>query len=135
MKQQRVLSILAFAMLLLSLAAPSGCTSESGILVIEPPDVDTTVQVSFTQDIIPIFDQACNFSGCHNTGGTPPDLTPGNAYSALFAGNYIDTLMPGDSELIQWMLGNRGLPMPLSGPDEEFNKKVLTWITQGAKDN
>ncbi len=135
MKQQRVLSILALAMLIVSMIAPSGCTSESGILVIEPPDVDTTVQVSFSGDVIPIFDADCNSSGCHNTGGTPPDLTPENAYEALFAGNYIDTLMPNDSELIQWMLGNRGLPMPLEGPDPDYNKTVLTWITQGAKDN
>ncbi|MCO6476866.1 MAG: hypothetical protein J5I94_09620 [Phaeodactylibacter sp.] len=135
MKQQRVLSILALAMLIVSMIAPSGCTSESGILVIEPPDVDTTVQVSFSEDIIPIFNEDCNTSGCHSTGAEPPDLTPENAYEALFAGNYIDTLMPNDSELIQWMLGNRGLPMPLTGPNDDYNKTVLTWITQGAKDN
>ncbi|MCO6493176.1 MAG: hypothetical protein J5I98_32450 [Phaeodactylibacter sp.] len=135
MKQQRVLSFLALAMLLLSMLAPSGCTSEAGILVIEPPDIDTTVQVSFSQDILPIFNESCNSSGCHNTGGEPPDLTPENAYEALFAGNYIDTLAPENSELIQWMLGNRNLDMPLSGPNDEYNKQVLTWITQGAKDN
>lgn len=135
MKQQRVLSFLALGMLLLSMIAPSGCTSEAGILVIEPPDIDTTVQVSFSQDIIPAFDGACLGSGCHNTGEASPDLTPENAYSALFQGNYIDTIVPEESELLQWMLGNRPIKMPPSGPDAELNKQVLTWITQGAKDN
>ena len=47
---------------------------ESGILVIEPPVIDTTIQVSFSEEIIPIFNKSCNFSGCHNTGGTfPPE--------------------------------------------------------------
>ncbi|MCB0583719.1 MAG: hypothetical protein KDD06_00080 [Phaeodactylibacter sp.] len=135
MKQQRVLSILAFAMLLLSMIAPWGCTSESGILTIEPPEIDTTVQVSFSMDIVPEFNKSCNTSGCHNTGSFAPDLSPENAYGALFAGNYIDTLTPESSELMQWLLGNRNIDMPPTGPDEELNKKVLTWITQGAKDN
>ncbi len=135
MKQQTALSILALLALLFSALAPTACTYDSG--VIEPPDIiiDTTEQVSFSEDVIPIFDGHCNSSGCHNTGGVPPDLTAENAYEALFQGNYIDTLEPRESELMQWMLGNRGLDMPLSGPNEEFNKTVLTWITQGAKDN
>ncbi len=135
MKQQLVLSILAFAALLSSIIAPTACTSDSGILIIEPPDIDTTVQVSFSEEIIPIFNQSCNFSGCHSTGGTPPDLSAGNAYSSLTDGAYINTQVPEDSELMQWMLGNRDRPMPISGPNEEFNKKVLAWIAQGAKDN
>ena len=135
MKQQRILSILALAALLFSIVAPTACTSDSGILIIEPPEIDTTVQVSFSKDIIPIFNQACNISGCHSTGGFSPDLTPENAYAELFAGNLIDTLVPEDSELVQWMLGNRSLVMPPSGSNGEFNSKVLSWIGQGAKDD
>ncbi|MCB0551619.1 MAG: cytochrome c [Phaeodactylibacter sp.] len=136
MKQHRVLSILAFAALLLSALGPSACTSEAGILVIEPPDIDTTVQVSFAEEIIPLFNQSCNFSGCHNTGGAAPDLTPANAYEALINGSYINTETPGDSELMQWLLGNGGRQvMPINGKDDEIVSKVLTWITQGAKDN
>ena len=135
MKQQQILSILALAALLFSIVAPTACTSESGILILEPPEIDTTVQVNFSKDIIPIFNQACNTSGCHNSGGVSPDLTPENAYAELFAGNFIDTLTPEDSELVQWMLGNRGLAMPPSGSNSEFNSKVLSWIGQGAKDD
>ena len=135
MKQQLVLSALATALLLFSMLAPTGCSYDSGILTIEPPVIDTTVQVSFSMEIVPVFEQKCNFSGCHNTGGTPPDLTPANAYDDLIQGGYIDTDVPADSELMQWLLGNRSRPMPVSGPDNDLNTKVLTWITQGAKDN
>ena len=123
-------------MLLLSMATPWGCTSESGILVIEPPVIDTTIQVSFSEEIIPLFNKSCNFSGCHNTGGTSPDLSKDNAYATLQDGAYIDTETPGDSELVQWLLGNGGRRvMPINGKDDEIISKVLTWITQGAKDN
>lgn len=136
MKQQLALPVLATAILLLSILAPSGCSYDSGILTIEPPDVDTTVQVSFSEDILPLFDELkCNISGCHNTGGIPPDLTPANAYDELTQGGYINTEKPADSELMQWLLGNRSLPMPLSGPNNNLNEKVLAWIIQGAKDN
>ena len=136
MKQQRVLSILAFAALLASALGPTACTSDAGILVIEPPDIDTTVQVLFSEDIIPLFNQSCNFSGCHNTGGIAPDLSQDNAYASLQDGAYINTETPGDSELMQWLLGNGGRKvMPINGKNDEIISKVLTWITQGAKDN
>ncbi|MCB0571403.1 MAG: hypothetical protein KDC66_16645 [Phaeodactylibacter sp.] len=136
MKKQSILSVLAAALLLFSMLAPSGCSYDSGILSIEPPDVDTTIQVSFSEDILPLFEELkCNISGCHSTGGTSPDLSPANAYDELIQGGYINAEKPADSELMQWLLGNRAQPMPLSGPDDILNEKVLAWIIQGAKDN
>ncbi len=135
MKKKLALLVPALFILLSGLILPSGCSYDSGILEPPLPPVDTSVQVSLSMDIMPLFNESCNFSGCHNQGGTPPDLTPANAYDALWDGNYIDTLAPESSELMQWMLGNRDLDMPLTGPDPELNSLVLTWITQGAKDN
>ncbi len=135
MKKQLALLVPALVILLSGLILPSGCSYDSGLL--EPPDIpiDTSVQVSLSMDIMPLFNESCNFSGCHNVGGTPPDLTPNNTYDALWEGGYIDTLAPESSELMQWLIGNRPLDMPLTGPDPELNSLVLTWITQGAKDN
>ena len=99
------------------------------------PDVIITEDVSFQDDIIPIFNESCNFSGCHNEGGKAPDLSPANAYDALLSGNYIDTIAPDNSELYQWMIGNRSLDMPLTGPDATYNALVLKWITEGAQNN
>jgi hypothetical protein len=94
-----------------------------------------TDPVSFANDLLPIFNQSCNSSGCHNTGGVPPDLTTANAYDALISGGYINLSAPDRSELYLWMRGERGLPMPLSGPNENYNALVLAWITQGALNN
>lgn len=90
--------------------------------------------MSFSGDIIPIFNKDCNTSGCHN-GTVAPDLRAANAFNALVNGNYINTGNPENSELYQWMRGNRGLPMPLSGPNATYNAKVLAWIQQGASNN
>jgi hypothetical protein len=62
-------------------------------------------------------------------------LSPGNAYQALISGGFINVNTPEDSELLQWMRGNRDLDMPLDGPDPEYNSLVLAWITQGAVNN
>ena len=134
MKNKLTLPVLAIAFILFSVLLPPGCSYDSG--VVEPPEIpkDSTL-VSFSEDIIPIFNEACNLSGCHSPGATPPDLSPANAYYALWDGMYIDTLLPQQSELLQWMLGNRRIPMPLSGPNQEYNTKVFNWIDQGANNN
>jgi hypothetical protein len=100
-----------------------------------PKEPDPTIEYSFSKEIMPIFNKACNGAGCHNAGGIPPDLSPANAYKALISGNYINTNKPEDSELYQWMKGNKRIPMPLEGPNAAWNALVLAWITQGAKDN
>jgi hypothetical protein len=100
--------------------------------VLEP---EISGDVSFSADIIPIFNASCNFAGCHNSGGIPPDLSPGNAFNALNAGNYINVSSPEDSELYRWMRGERAQPMPLSGPNATYNATVLAWIKQGALNN
>lgn len=100
--------------------------------VLEP---EVSGQVSFSGDIIPIFNASCNSAGCHNTGGIRPDLSPANAYNALINGGYINTSAPESSELYRWMRGERDLPMPLSGPNANYNATVLAWIKQGALNN
>ena len=110
----------------------SGCYYDATLPPLVP-EVDT--EVSFSKDIIPIFNASCNGSGCHNTGGTKPDLTAANAYNSLKNGNYFNTTTPESSELYKWMKGEKNLPMPLSGPNSEYNAKVLAWIKQGALNN
>lgn len=98
----------------------------------DPEPVDS---VSFSVDVIPIFNADCNTSGCHDVGAVPPDLTPANAYEALLNGSYINVADPEMSELYQWMRGNRDLPMPLTGANADYNGIILAWIKQGALDN
>jgi hypothetical protein len=91
-------------------------------------------EVSFKNDLLPIFNKSCNSSGCHS-GAVAPNLTAGSAYNSLINGGYINKANPESSELYLWMKGTKSTPMPLSGPNAEYNAKVLGWIKQGALDN
>lgn len=130
MLTKQIISILAAGTFLVFLAG--SCYYDA---TLEPLTPEVTTDVSFSKDIVPIFNQSCNSSGCHNAGGVSPDLTPANAYNSLNSGNYINVASPEDSELYRWMRGQRGLPMPLSGPDANYNATVLAWIKQGALNN
>jgi len=90
--------------------------------------------VSFSGKIIPIFNQSCNSSGCHG-GGVNPNLSSTIAYSSLIDGNYINLSSPEQSELYLWMIGDKSMPMPISGPNPTNNAYVLEWIKQGALNN
>lgn len=94
-----------------------------------------TEDVSFSGDLIPIFNASCNAVGCHNTGGESPDLTAANAYNQLNGQDLINRNNPSASGLYRWMTGAEGLPMPVSGSNPEYNALVLAWIQQGALDN
>lgn len=50
-------------------------------------------EMSFSADIIPIFNSSCNMSGCHSQGGQKPDLTPNNAHTSLTNGGYTKQLL------------------------------------------
>jgi hypothetical protein len=118
----------SFTMVLLT-----GCYKDKTVIFDTGEEI--TRQVSFAGDIIPIFNSSCNVSGCHNAGGISPNLSAANAYTALTGGNYITTSNPENSELYQWMTGKKGTPMPLSGPNKDYNALVLAWIKQGANNN
>jgi hypothetical protein len=92
-------------------------------------------EMSFSEDIIPIFNASCNVGGCHNKGGQKPDLSAPNAFNSLTNGGYINKTNPESSSLYKWMKGDNGTPMPVSGSNETYNAKVLAWIEQGALNN
>ena len=95
-------------------------------------DGEPTPNVSYANDIQPLWDAAC--VACHN-GNTPPDLRPDTSWDALQNG----WVEPGDAEssrLYQSLLGTNGAAlMPPGGwPQAEINL-VRDWINQGAEDN
>jgi hypothetical protein len=117
-----------FTMLLLA-----GCYKNKSVLFDTGEEITRTV--SFANDIIPIFNSSCNSSGCHIAGSKSPDLTVVNAYNSLLNGGFINKGEPQSSELYLWMTGKKGTPMPISGPNKDFNALVLAWIKQGALNN
>jgi hypothetical protein len=97
---------------------------------IHPVTPDVEKKVSYQQEIqIPIFDSKC--VNCH-AGNTPPNLTFVNSYNSLINGGYIDTLAPAQSSLYITMAPGGGMADYCTPADAQI---VLTWITQGAKNN
>ncbi len=98
------------------------------------PDNPDAPEVSFSADIIPIWNNNSNCTSCHKTGGTAPDLTPDNAYQSVNTTKYINRSTPEESKIYL-----------VPHPDESGHTQkkyttnqanmVLLWIKQGAKNN
>ncbi|MFZ4543747.1 MAG: hypothetical protein ACOYOA_06840 [Saprospiraceae bacterium] len=110
----------------------SSCYKDSTVY---PDTEEITRQVSFTTDILPIFNESCAVSGCHSNGGKAPNLSTASAFNSLTVGNYINTGDPESSVLYQWMAGKKATPMPIVGINKNYNALVLAWIKQGANSN
>ena len=102
---------------------------------VEPVIIDIPDTVSFSNDIIPIFNNNCNESGCHSTGGIAPDLTPQNAYFELWLYGMVDTAN-AESSTLYIRMASTSNPMPPTGKlTDDKVQLVLAWIEQGALDN
>lgn len=100
--------------------------------VCAPPET-----VSFSKDIVPIFNQYC--VSCHS--GTSPSANLNLEQSAAYAQltkagkGYIDTLTPAYSVLYA-SINSSANPMPPTGKLDKCQLDiVLKWITQKAKNN
>lgn len=116
--------------ILLSLCLISGCMKN----YVEPVIIPQVI--SFSNDIIPIFSNAC--LGCHTNGGMYPGLILSSdvAYNQLWTDGvnapYLDTIDPVSSTLYIKM----NTSMPPSGTlSNEKISLVLEWINNGAKNN
>lgn len=126
-------AIIGLILLSASVLLWSGCYKDKTVIFDTGEEI--TRPVLFSADIIPILNQSCNTSGCHNAGGISPDLSATNAYNSFSAGNYFNTGNPASSELYLWMTGKKGVPMPTSGVNKDYNALILAWIKQGAQNN
>lgn len=99
---------------------------------IEPEKAPIPDNVSFTSDVMPIFDNGCNTNVCHGPGSTPPDLSADNAYDALIGGGYVNTDTPESSTIYTSMTSGSMVPYVQNAGDPDI---ILAWIKQGAKNN
>jgi hypothetical protein len=81
-------------------------------------------KVTFSGDIMPIFQTSCNTTGCHNAGGAAP--MPLTNYNEIKV--YVDNGMIADRVLVKG-------DMPPGGLAEEQKKKIKCWIENGAPNN
>ena len=99
------------------------------------PVIEITDTVSFANDILPIFNNSCSTSGCHNTGGIAPDLSPVSAYDNLFLYNLVDTASP-EMSVLYIRMNSTSDPMPPAGKLQPIEiATVLAWIEQGGNNN
>ena len=123
-------------------------TAASGVVVISMNGVSSTarsfslrgtsVQISFSRDILPIFNQ----KGCISCHGGSGGLFVGTVAQLLQGGNHGPVIVPGNagaSNIVKKLsptppFGDR---MPLGGPylPDALQQTIKDWINQGAKDN
>lgn len=121
--------LLIISLFFLILIMVTSCEYE----VIEFEDPDPTVEIKFSNDILPIFNNGCNVVGCHTLGHFSVDLTTENAYLDLIAKNLINTDEPAQSSLYSKLATPGSTHAGRSTPTEQ--QTILLWIEQGAKDN
>ena len=126
---------IAITLAIVSLAVffASGCYK--GTTVDLNQDLVITEAVSYTADIVPIFEKNCSISGCHAAGGIAPDLSSENAYLSLTSGGFVEIDNPENSRLYGFVSGKLTPAMPISGADPVIAAKILAWIQQGAQNN
>lgn len=128
MKQKSRFTIAAISLLLTAFVLLfTGCEYE----YVEPDNVPILTNVSFSGDVVPIFNSSCSFSGCHSVGAVLPDLTPDNAYESLFTNNMVDAEDPAGSILYTTM--NNGSMKKYASTEK--TKIILAWIEQGGLNN
>jgi hypothetical protein len=107
--------------------------------VVKPLPCAISDTVSFQKNIVPIFNQHCNTSGCHS--GSKPEknfnLEPSKAYATLTkkGSGYVDTIDPTGSVLYSAMVAVEN-PMPPKGRLDSCTLKMIQfWMKQGGKNN
>ncbi len=113
---------------LLGLVFLSACTSKT---IVYPSA--STGPVSFSKDVLTLFTSNCALSGCHVTGGIPPDLSAGNAYNSLISGGYVNTGTPQQSPIYTVVISSGAMNSHL--PNFSDQQVILNWIKQGAKND
>ncbi|RUT79908.1 hypothetical protein DLK05_00715 [Ancylomarina longa] len=113
-------------MILLAVLCFSSC--EYDVIEEDPIVIPPTQEISFANDILPIFTSNC--VACHN-GSNNPDFRPDNAYNSLIDGDYINIDSPENSEIYQKLQSD-----PHSTRASSAQKQlILEWITRGAKND
>lgn len=118
-----------------------GCQHES--LVPEPPLSDELLPcepgvVYFENDVWPIIQSNCAFSGCHG-GGSAQDGVSLSSYQAMMNSNVISAFSLGGSDLYEVITEDdpdKIMPPPPSAEltQDQINT-IAAWIQQGALNN
>jgi hypothetical protein len=88
-------------------------------------------QVSFNNELKPLFNASCTNVGCHVSGAHKPYMTPDVSYQQIVNGGFVNIALPKESILYKQIYGDMGEHIP-SLTDRQ---KVYDWIRNGAPNN
>ena len=88
-------------------------------------------QVSFKDQLAPLFNSSCALTGCHVSGGHKPYMALGGSYQEIVNGGFVNTIIPKESILYKMINGEMREYIP-SASDRQ---KVYDWIRNGAPNN
>jgi hypothetical protein len=94
--------------------------------------------ISYSNQVQPLFDQACNFSGCHDNGSHQSALVlTGYGEAVLTLPGVVVAGKPDASTLVLRIQGSVGARMPPGAYPLNQNQVngIRTWIAEGAKNN
>lgn len=90
--------------------------------------------VSFSGDLVPLFNTHCNSTGCHDDlPSHAPSLVPDKAYNALTKGGYVNTAVPNSSTV--YVVVQTGAMPPTGALNAKDAQLILDWIRNGAPNN
>jgi len=90
-------------------------------------------QVSFAQDLAPIFESSCALAGCHVSGSHKPYMKATISYNEITGGGFVNTTFPKLSMLYKEVYGEMAQYLPAGS--SAFKQKVYDWIRNGAPNN
>ncbi len=88
-------------------------------------------QVSFSNELKPLFSAKCTDVGCHVSGAHKPYLTADVSYQQIVNGGYVNLALPNQSILYKKINGE----MQQYIPSADDRQKVFDWIRNGAPNN
>jgi hypothetical protein len=125
------------ALLILSMSLFFAISCEKSTIVHpKASTIDTTKKVSFGTEVVPIFTNNENCSSCHSPGSDVFSLaSKEDAWNSIQVNNLVNISAPESSKLYYKIIESNPLVHDWKKYTPSEAQTVLTWITQGAKNN
>ena len=133
--------VLAAALLAGGMLIPGGCKDANPVGEDGSPSniIFPTSNISYSAQVQPLFNQACNYSGCHGSDA-PPNLVKLTSWGEIMTtGAGVGVVVPKepDQSTLVLRIEGRGARMPPSGLPLNLNQinGIRAWIVEGAMNN
>jgi hypothetical protein len=127
----------AFILVIISMLLVFAVSCEKSTVVHPKTSViDTTKKISFATEVVPIFTNNDNCSGCHSPGSDVFSLaSKEDAWNSIQVHNLVTVTAPESSKLYYKIIESNPLVHDWKKYTSSEAQTVIAWITQGAKNN